>query len=86
MKKYTLPEDAARLLSERNAMYDLSGIYAKIPFGYKKAVKARKEGNRLQRKAILMVKKLNPECNLNGKFHLNDIDMYIAEGHSEQAN
>ena len=40
---YLVPEEIDNLLSEAKGMANLRDIYAKIPFGYKKAVKAAKE-------------------------------------------
>lgn len=68
-KEYPIPDDVMNLFDDKNAASGLRDVYAKLPFGFKKASKCARESERLKTKAWTKVFEVYPE--LRGDFSLS---------------
>lgn len=60
-KEYPVPEEIRDLFDDKNAASDLRDVYAKLPFGFKKASKCARDAQRLETKAWRKVYEIYPE-------------------------
>lgn len=77
-KTYSIPQEVVDVSLKANAMSNLGHAYTKLPFGYKKAVKAFEGYQKLNNEFWQKVFKLYPE--LEGKaLRLNAHGLYVFE-------
>lgn len=81
-KKYPIPSEIVDIISEHMAYDNLKEIYARIPFGFNKAVRCGKKSRKLHRRFWNSVYKLYEELEgkkLNMKVEEEYVYVYIEE-------
>jgi hypothetical protein len=65
-KEYDVPEEISDIDTEVIALEDLRDVYAKRPFGYKKALRASREAVKMNNMFWKKVRKLYPQLDNKG--------------------